>query len=93
LCTTECIAQNLYSTEPTNEYSKHATQNFNFATNSCFCFSLLGIRFINAVKLWVGQEKIEEFYESFGMIPSFLESLIAIDAYGKTVKKENWLRP
>jgi len=45
------------------------------------------------VKLWVGQEKIEEFYESFGMIPSFLESLIAIDAYGKTVKKENWLRP
>jgi hypothetical protein len=30
-------------------------------------------------------------FDSFGMIPSFLESLLAIEAYGKIVKKESWL--
>lgn len=47
-------------------------------------------RFLFAVKMWVKQDKLEEVFDHFGMIPSFLESLILIEAYGKIVKNQNW---
>ncbi|KAL4472010.1 hypothetical protein ABPG72_018512 [Tetrahymena utriculariae] len=66
--TIECVAQNLYLSEPDEEY-------------------------IHSIKLLVKQDKLIEVFDHFCMIPSFLESLIMIEAYGKIKKGQSWLSP